>query len=236
MYRDECAETRTVGFSGRPQLSLHHNEHGSDPEDMYPQPRNLRRIPGKTPDSHVSRAPGATTPPGHHTLVQSRSSDGRNAQTPLHPAGTVGNLNFPLPFGERVSGPCLPTGGEPLSSDDIAVARGGEDSPLRSRDLSFNDWHKVASPHYFNYGYSPDTIQPEMSSMPKVVAEMKRVHDALVAAEQNPGVQRSVRVFGLEMYLAGMAPTAQDPADLELLEYLWAISGDAGEEGPGSRG
>jgi hypothetical protein len=152
-----------------------------------------------------------------------------NTPNPLHPAGTSPTALTMPPIAVAVNGPAVPKGGEALPPEDVAVPGGCEDSPLRSRDRDFSDWLSSASPHYLGYGYSPQTIQPEMSSFPEMVADVSRVQHTLAAEAARPSGRRTVRVFGREMYLPGMAPTAEDDVDLELLEYLWALSRDVGE-------
>jgi hypothetical protein len=119
-----------------------------------------------------------------------------------------------------------------ISELDVPVLRRGrEDDTLRSRDMDSTTFLARVNPEHlwFDGSEGGAAEPPEVSGLAKMHAEVRKLHDVVHREMAHPSGRRTVRFLGREMYLPGMAPTADDPIDFELLDYLWDISGNPGE-------
>lgn len=112
-----------------------------------------------------------------------------------------------------------------MDAQDVAVVgRGCEDSPVRSRDVDSTTWLSAA--RLRSGGEAPPHSDSPAAATTDEMLRCRHVVQSELAA---PSGRRTYRFLGREMYLPGMAPTADDPVDFALLEYMWEISGEVGE-------
>jgi hypothetical protein len=120
-----------------------------------------------------------------------------------------------------------------ISELDVPVlCRGRDNDQLRSRDVDSTTFLLRVNPLHLWFQPTEHAAPTETSGLAKLHAEVRKLHDTVYREMAQPSGRRTVRFLGREMYLPSMAPTADDPIDVELLEYLWDISGEPGEGRP----